>query len=243
MELVLVVLAYSAAAAAISAVGVLPLIGRESVPRSWLGWSNAAAAGMMLAGAFALFGAGVANAPLSFGMGAFGGIAFVAWTHQVAGTGDLDLNRIDETGPEYGYEVLLVSSLHSAVEGIAIGGAMAAAPSLGAFMALAMAVHNVPEATLLAAVFRSRGVTSGRAALLAVISNLGQVLMAVATYAVVVAAPAGLPWALGTAAGALIYLVMVDLLPESYREAGTVSIAMVAIVSMGAFALLRGWIA
>ena len=43
----------------------------------------------------------------------------------------------------------------------------------------------------------------------------------------------------GFGSGMLIYLVTVDLLPESYREAGAKSIALVALLAMGMVAVLR----
>jgi len=65
--------------------------------------------------------------------------------------------------------------------------------------------------------------------------------MAVATFAVVAAAPAVLPWALGFAVGALIYLVMVELLPESYRQAGATTIGLVTVLAMGVVVLVGGF--
>jgi len=55
---------------------------------------------------------------------------------------------------------------------------------------------------------------------------------------VVAAAPAVLPWAVGFAVGALIYLVLAELLPESYRQAGRTSIALATILAMGIVVLL-----
>ena len=78
------------------------------------------------------------------------------------------------------------------------------------------------------------------AAALAVATNLNQVLVAVVTFAVVGAAPFLLPWALGFAVGALVQLVLVELLPESYRVAGYTSIAVVASIAMGMVVLLEG---
>jgi zinc transporter ZupT len=49
-----------------------------------------------------------------------------------------------------------------------------------------------------------------------------------------------LPWALGVAAGALIYLVMAELLPECYRQAGRISVALVTVVAMGMLVLFSG---
>ena len=116
---------------------------------------------------------------------------------------------------------------------------MAGNRAFGLIVAAALALHNIPEGTLLAAVFRGRGVTRVRAASLAVVSNLGLVLMAVATFAVVQATPALLPWALSFAAGALIYLSMEDLLPESYREAGSTSIALAVILALWVFGMIH----
>ena len=240
MDPVLIVLAVSIAAAFAAALGVLPLIARPRPSSAWLGWSNALAAGMMLAAAFTLADARLAPGVLPFTVGALIGIGFVHLTRASSETEELSLNLLEEQAPEYGYEVLLVSSLHSAAEGVAIGAAMASEVGFGIFVAAALALHNIPEGTLLAAVFRSRGVNLPRAGALVVASNFGQILMAVATFSVVNAVPGSLPWALGFAAGALLYLVAVDLLPESYGQAGTTSIALAVVLALWTFGLLHG---
>jgi zinc transporter ZupT len=106
-------------------------------------------------------------------------------------------------------------------------------------MALALAVHNIPEATILGAIVTKRGVKLPSVAVLAIATNSQQVLLALVTFVLATSVPAVLPWALGFAVGALIYLVLVELLPESYREAGHTSIALVALVAMGIVVLLR----
>jgi len=239
MDPVLLVLAYSAGATVLAAAGILPLLGRERVPEAWLGWSNASAAGVMLGAAYLLAAVGIGDHALALGAGALVGITFVWWAHEVSGTGDLELNLQGPSAEGYGSDVLLVGALHSGAEGVAIGAAMAADPVLGAWMAAAIALHNIPEATLVGSVFRARGESPQRIALLAVVSNFPIVPMAVSTFAVVAAAPAVAPWAVGFASGALIYLVTVDLLPESYRQAGATSIALVALVAMGMVAALQ----
>jgi zinc transporter ZupT len=40
--------------------------------------------------------------------------------------------------------------------------------------------------------------------------------------------------------GAFLYLVLVELLPESYRQAGHTSIALVTLMAMGMVVLLTG---
>ncbi|MFQ5889021.1 MAG: ZIP family metal transporter [Gemmatimonadota bacterium] len=242
MNPILAVLLYSSLAAAVAAVGVLPLVGRESVPSRWVGWASALAAGMMLGAAYMLMAVKGAR-PIPEAAGAALGILFIAWTHAVTRTSDLDLRRLSEQEPAYGYQVVLIDTLHSASEGVAIGLAAVVDLSFGLVMAFAMAVHNIPEATILGAVLRAGGVRLGEAAGLAVATNLSQILLAVATFAVVSAAPGVLPWGMGFAAGALLNLVMVELLPESYREAGHTSIALVTSVALGLVVLLNGMIA
>jgi zinc transporter ZupT len=236
----LVVLLASATAAAVAALGPLPLVGRGELPRAVLGRASAGAAGLMLGAAYLLMSAGTEYDPLQGALGAVLGIGFVWLTHSASGTEDLDLSGIEGATDVYGYQVMLVNTLHSASEGVAIGAAFGVSLPFGVFVALALAVHNVPEATVLATILRGRGVGLLAAAGLAVVTNTTQVLLAVVTYAVVVAAPGLLPWAIGFAFGSLVYLVLAELLSESYREAGRTTIAVVTLVAMGIMVLLGG---
>ena len=242
MNPTITVLIYSSIAAASAALGAIPLRWRDSIPTAWIGWANALAAGLMLGTAYVIVVAGLNRMVWAGATGAFLGIGFIYWTHLIAHTEDIDLNKLDETGPEYGYQVLLVQSLHSASEGVAIGVAMSLNIGLGVFAAIAFAVHNVPEATVLCAVLRARGIRLRDAAGLAVMTNLSLILLAIVTFALITAMPLLLPWALGFAMGALVYLVMVEPLPESCRQAGNTSIALVTSVAMGIVVLLNGFL-
>jgi len=223
-----------------AALGAVPLVGRARPPVRWIGWANALAAGLMIGVAYALMVVGLVRIPWSGMVGALLGVIFVNRTHTASGTADLDLNRLEQTTPEYGYQVLLINILHSAAEGVAIGVAMAISFPFGVFMALAIAVHNVPEGMVLCAILTARGVRLRDAAMLAFASNVSQILLAIVSFALVTAAPTLLPWSLGFAGGSLLYLVLAELLPECYRQAGRTSIALVTIVSMGIVILLIG---
>jgi len=236
----LLVLLYSTVAATTSALGAVPLLRRARPSARWIGWANALAAGLMLGAAYALMIGGLPRIPWTGVLGALLGGIFVNRVHIASGTADLDLNRLGETPPEYGYQVLLVHVLHAAAEGVAIGVAMTVSLSFGVFMALAIAVHNVPEGMVLAAIVTARGVRVRDAAMLAVATNVSQILLAIVVFALTAAAPSLLPWTLGFAVGALVYLVMAELLPECYRQAGRTSIAVVTIVAMGIVILLLG---
>jgi ZIP family zinc transporter len=236
----LTVLLYSAIAAAAAVVGVVPqaLRGRLSLPS--IGWANAVASGLMLGVAYTLLIAGLQEALAAGGIGALLGIGFVRATHALTGTGELDLDRLDEADPTYGYKALLVETLHAGHEGIAIGAAMFLSLPLGIAMALTLAVHNIPEAMVLTRVLCDRGLALRQAAGLAVAANVNQVLLAVAAFAILTAAPILLPWVTGFAVGAFTYLVLVELLPEAYRQAGHTSIALVTMVALAMVVLLAG---
>lgn len=214
--------------------------GRRPLPTAWIGWANALAAGMMFGAAYSLAEAGLAGPPLPAAIGAAVGATFISWIHGAVGTAAPSLARAQRDDPTHGYRVVLIHTLHSACEGVAIGVAMVVDLRFGIFLALAIAVHNIPEATVLCAALTGRGVRLAEAGGLAVAADLSQVLLAVAAFAVVSAAPAALPWVLGFAVGALVDLVLVELLPESYHEAGQTSIALVASVAMGIVVLLEG---
>lgn len=208
--------------------------------RAMIGWANALAGGLMLGVAYTLLTEGLEGAPTAGGLGALLGVAFVRATHAATGTGELDLEGPESAGPDYAYKAILVDSLHAADEGIAIGIAMGVSIPLGVAMAVTLAVHNVPEAMVLSSVLTRRGLRASQSAALAVAVNVNQVLLALFAFVLVGLLPLLLPWMAGFAVGALIYRVLVELLPESYRQAGQTSIAVVTLLAMGVVVLLAG---
>jgi ZIP family zinc transporter len=226
---------FATLAAFTAPLGVLPLRSRTAVPPAWLGWANALAAGFMLGAAYVIAETALVTHPVRAATGALLGIGYTYLSHRASGVGDVDLNQLDEVDPTYGYRILFVSGLHGAMEGLAIGLAMLESLPFGILVALAMAVHNVPEAAVLGSVLRSSGLGPVRTAGLAVAANIGQVLLAI-----VPAIPGLLPWAFGFAIGGLTYLAFSELLPEAYDRSGPVSIALVTSVATGFVVLLRG---
>lgn len=236
------VLLYSTVAALAAALGALPFAARDRVPEAWIGWANALAAGLMLGAAYVLMIEGLHLSTVGAAAGSALGISFVWWSHAVSRTADLDVHDDDAQSAQFAQRFIRRSTLHSAAEGVGIGSAMVVTPELGVFLALAFGVHNVPEGTALTAVLRPRGTSVAGAALACIAVNGSQILLAALAYVMAVLAPGWLPWILGFAAGALVYLVMVELLPESYHQAGHTSIAMLASAAIGAVVLLRHFV-
>ena len=71
------------------------------------------------------------------------------------------------------------------------------------------------------------------------VARVPQTLLALVSFSVIPAVPRLLPWALGFAAGTLLYLVMTELLPASYERAGNTGIALVVSFSAGVVVFLK----
>jgi zinc transporter ZupT len=194
----------------------------------------------MLGVAYALLTEGLRGALIAGGVGALFGMTFARGAHAAAGTGELDLDSHETGSTGGGYKAVLVDALHAADEGVAIGAAMAVSMPLGIAMAVTLAIHNIPEAMVLTSALSRVGLRPYQSAALAVAVNVNQVLLAVVTFTLTVRWPFLLPWIAGFAVGALIYRTLVELLPESYAQAGRTSIAVVTMLAIAVVVLLVG---
>jgi zinc transporter, ZIP family len=232
------VILFSTAAAAAAVLGVLPSATGREPSLTLFGWANALASGLMLGVAYTLLTEGLHAGLAAGGVAALFGIGFVRATHSLTGTTEPpDVSSHATTGS---HRIVVAHTLHAAHEGIAIGAAMALSPALGIATAVTLAVHNIPEAMVLTRALEARGLPLPQTAGLAIGSNANQIVMAVAAFLLIGAVPAALPWVTGFAVGAFVYLVLVELLPESYHQAGHTSIALVTLAAMGMVVLLTG---
>ncbi len=222
---VLTVLFFGALAAGAAALGALPFAFGEGPRGEWIGAAYALASGFMVGAGYLLMREGLRTEGLFVVLGAGLGVAYTWWTRSYAGLERLDTRPDRRVGRDTGYKTILQSTLHSAAEGVAIGVAMRVELSLGIFMALALAVHNVGEGMTLTEVLRRRGMTVGESAGLCVVTNVPQPLMAVVAYALAPALGHFLPAALGFAAGSLVFLVLTELAPASYERASRTLVA------------------
>lgn len=114
----------------------------------------------------------------------------------------------------------LAVTLHNIPEGMAVGAAYAgcvaagaAAPAAAFTLALAIAIQNVPEGAIVALPLRTAGAGKGRAFLGGVLSGVVEPLAAGVTVLAAALIVPALPWLLGFAAGAMLYVVAAELLP------------------------------
>lgn len=121
-------------------------------------------------------------------------------------------------GGRTGLLVFLVLLVHSLPEGFAVGTAYEADPTqLGIFVVIAIAIQNVPEGTSVAIPLAATGASGSRQFWMAVASSIPQPIGAVIAYLLVQEVSALLPVSFGFAAGAMLALTLVEILPESWR--------------------------
>ena len=84
--------------------------------------------------------------------------------------------------------------------------------------------------------------TAQACALWSVVSSLPQPLMAVPAFWFVDAFRPFLPYGLGFAAGAMVFMVFLELLPESYKEASRPSVGLLVSMTLGAMILFQRYL-
>jgi len=114
--------------------------------------------------------------------------------------------------------VFAVLFVHSLPEGLAIGTAYASErEGLGLFVIVAIAIQNVPEGTSVAIPMEAAGYGRARQFLAAVGTSAPQPIGAVVAYLAVEQVNALLPISFAFAAGAMLSLIVAELLPEAYK--------------------------
>ncbi|MBK1688569.1 ZIP family metal transporter [Rubrivivax gelatinosus] len=108
-------------------------------------------------------------------------------------------------------------ALHNVPEGLAIGTAFGGGLAEGQALAAGIAIQDVPEGMVIAMALRGVGYRPGFAVLLGALSGLVEPVAAVAGALLVVHAAMLLPWGLAFAAGAMLFVIGHEVVPESHR--------------------------
>ena len=116
-------------------------------------------------------------------------------------------------------------TLHNVPEGMAVGLAFALAgeSSLAGAAALAAGIglQNIPEGAAVALPLRQRGLSRGRAFLGGAASGAVEPLFGLLAVLAARGAAEIMPWLLSFAAGAMLYVVVEELVPQAHSRAGT----------------------
>ena len=123
---------------------------------------------------------------------------------------------------------LLVTAitLHNVPEGMAVGLAFALAArgeSLAGAAALAMGIgiQNFPEGAAVALPLRQQGMSRLRAFVGGALSGIVEPVFGILVVLAAAGAASAMPWLLSFAAGAMLYVVVEELIPQAHSRAGT----------------------
>lgn len=130
--------------------------------------------------------------------------------------------------------IVLAVTLHNIPEGMAVGLSFTVAARDGGALAGAVAVaigmglQNFPEGAAVSLPMRAQGVSAGKAFACGAASGVVEPIFGLLTVLVAGSVSGLMPWILSFAAGAMIYVVVEELIPEAHlgehSHAGTVSV-------------------
>lgn len=114
---------------------------------------------------------------------------------------------------------VIAIALHNIPEGLAIGVAFASTdPLRAAALSTGISIQDVPEGLIVAVALVSIGYRRLTAVALAIASGLVEPVAAVLGAAALSYSAALLPWGLGLAAGAMLFVISHEIIPESHRK-------------------------
>jgi ZIP family zinc transporter len=218
--LLTLILAASATALA-TGLGAIPvfLLGQQAaVLRPLL--LGIAAGAMTVASVAGLLLPGLDEGPAtSVAAGLAAGALFLLFARRVLEARDKHLERARSAGVKTAILVFAVLMVHSLPEGFAIGTAYASdTAGLSLFVIVAIGVQNIPEGTSVAIPMAAAGYSRARQFWAAVATSAPQPVGAVIAFLLVEEVQPLLPVSFGFAAGAMLALVVVELLPGALRE-------------------------
>lgn len=154
----------------------------------------------------------------------------------------LHLNEDKPEGPpsslSKSFMLILAVTLHNIPEGMAVGVVLAAmlngsnlvTPAAALTLAAGIAIQNFPEGAIVSAPLVSGGMKKGKAFMYGVGSGIVEPIGAVLTILLTSLITPALPYFLAFAAGAMIYVVVEELIPESqageHSNIGTIGAAL-----------------
>jgi ZIP family zinc transporter len=218
--------------------GVLPLAIKGINPRRHTGIAYSGTGGLMFAASvYNLILPGLTLSSASIGLGEalpvilgilLGGI-FLWQTNRYLTPERLASPRWSRFGNKAQLLIFVAMAVHSIPEGVAVGVGYSSeellASNLGHYIALAIAIHNIPEGLAVAVPMRATGASLPRSFMAAFLTSLPQPIAAIpAGYVSWLFQPI-MPVLMGFAAGAMIFLVILELIPEALHTSSPIRIA------------------
>ena len=233
---------YAMITALATGLGALPFFFIKNISSSFLAKSNALAGGLMLSASFNLIFEGYKIAEWMTIAGMLAGLLLVVLSNKwMKNSSHVEIGDLVGASTKKMLLFLGIMTIHSFAEGISVGVSFANTMEFGIFIAIAIAVHNIPEGLAISLVMIPKGTSPIKAVWWSIFSSLPQPLMAVPAFLFVEQFQAYLPFGLGLAAGAMIWMVFAELIPESLEHSDGATVAWwisLAIMGMAGFQIL-----
>ena len=216
----------------LTVIGTVPVLFIRSAPRRVMDAMMGFAAGVMVAAAcWSLLVPAIASGGvLAAAIGLLAGGALLYAADQALP--HLHAEFPDEAvleGPKVAWRqsalLMFAMTLHNFPEGMAVGIGFGSG-DLGSAMALAVGIglQNIPEGLAIALPLRRGGMTRGRAFFWGQLSAAIEPVAGIVGAALELASAAFRPYGMAAAAGAMLYVVVEELIPETTRS-GTIDVA------------------
>jgi ZIP family zinc transporter len=221
----------------LTAVGTVPVLFFTSVPRRLMDAAMGFAAGVMVAAScWSLLVPAIARGGVSAAaLGLLAGAAFLHAADRLLPHlhGEFPDEATAE-GPRVTWHrsalLMLAMTIHNFPEGLAVGVGFGAL-DVGSAVALTIGIglQNIPEGLAIALPLRRGGMGRGRAFFWGQLSAAVEPVAGVLGAAAVAVSSAFLPYGMAAAAGAMLYVVVEELIPETVRS-GTADVATLGFV-------------
>jgi ZIP family zinc transporter len=233
---------YGTITALATGLGAIPFAFVRTVSARTIAYSNAIASGLMLGACFGLVAEGTRYGSAQTVGGGLIGVLLIIVAQRLLRGRNISFGTATAEGSHRMLLMVLVMTVHSFSEGVAIGSSFAGGLSLAALVTAAIAVHNVPEGLAISAVLRPRGASLAACAGWSIFSSLPQPFMAVPAFLFVDTFAPALPYGIGFAAGAMLFMVFVELLPEAYEQAPRPAVSLLTSLALIAMLLLQRYL-
>ena len=149
------------------------------------------------------------------------GVAFLLVSRRLLASRDVHVGELRGASVQRSLLVFGVLLVHSLPEGLAIGTAYASdTEGLALFVILAIALQNIPEGTSVAIPMESAGFSPAQQWWAAVLTSAPQPVGAVVAFLAVEQVSGLLPFSFAFAAGAMLALVIIELIPVAFARGG-----------------------
>ncbi|MBO8164554.1 MAG: ZIP family metal transporter [Brevibacillus sp.] len=226
-------------------VGALPVLFLKQVSHRWRDILLAFTAGIMMAAAtFSLMPQALASSDfIVLCLGVLTGTLVLTLLEQIVPHIELEHTRMNIRMDEKSLLILAAITLHNLPEGLSVGVSYASGDQqLGGLIAFAIGLQNAPEGLLIALFLLNQQTSRWNAFLLATFTGSVEIVAAlIGNY--LTSLVAGLvPYGLSFAAGAMLFIVYKELIPESHGDGHEVSATFSFIIGLLVMIGLVQWL-